>query len=349
MWRIFSFMTIGFVLLPLQSAISLSIPIVSTNEAVFDDSNFSVTLSGTVNANGLPTTTWFEYGTASSTYNYTTSAQSLEGSSDTIISDNLMIYTLPYTTGDIYTYYYRIAAQNSVGIAYGNEKSFQTGFHGDPGPTPSPTLSTTPTPPYHVDTFIAGKVIDALFNISIPNALVMTDVGGYIVTTDSNGYYIISGLSVIAGETEAYILTAQADGYYPSGPQLVTLSENGINGKTDFELFPIQTTPTSTPTPEECLAESLEVSQKRLVIKRGKSKEITVILRGENCSVEGESIVANVSSIGFGRVSLSETSAVTNNEGEAVFSITAEKLGKSRIIFEAGNLKKSIIIKITRQ
>lgn len=211
-----------------------------------------------------------------------------------------------------------------------------------------PTVSTTPTPTYHVDTFITGKVIDALFNIPIPNALVKTDIGGYVVTTDSNGYYMISELSVMAGETADYILTAQADGYYPSGPQLVTLSENGTNGKTDFELFPIQTTPISTPTPEECLAESLEISQKRLVIKRGRSKEIIAILRGENCSVEGESVVANTSRIGFGRVSLSETSVVTNNEGKAVFSITAKKLGKSRIIFEAGSLKKSIIIKIIR-
>lgn len=212
----------------------------------------------------------------------------------------------------------------------------------------TPIVSTTPTPTYHVDISITGKVTDALLNVPIPNALVQTDVGGYTATTDSNGYYIILGLSVMAGETEDYILTAQVDGYFPSGPQLVTISENGINGKTDFELLPVQTTPVSTPTPEECLAKSLKVSKKRLVIKRGKSKEIITVLKGENCNVEGENIVASVGRVGFGRVSLSETSAVTNNEGKAVFSIIAKKPGKSRIIFKAGNLKKSVVVKIPR-
>ncbi len=210
-----------------------------------------------------------------------------------------------------------------------------------------PTVSITPTP-IHIDASITGKVTDALFSIPIPNALVKTDVGGYVAITDSNGYYIISDLSIMAGETADYILTAQADGYFSSGPQLVTISENGINGKTDFELLPVQASPVSTPTPEECLAKSLKISKKRLVIKRGKSKEIIAVLKGENCGVKGENIIANVNRIGFGRVSLSEASAVTDNEGKAVFLITAKRPGKSKIIFRAGNLKKSVIVKITR-
>jgi len=43
-------------------------PTVVTGEANYNYSNSSVTLTGTVNAHGLPTTAWFEYGTASTVY-----------------------------------------------------------------------------------------------------------------------------------------------------------------------------------------------------------------------------------------------------------------------------------------
>ncbi len=46
----------------------------------------SVTLNGTVNANGLSTTAWFEYGTTSGSYSITLSTQSVSVSGDTAVS-----------------------------------------------------------------------------------------------------------------------------------------------------------------------------------------------------------------------------------------------------------------------
>lgn len=215
--------------------------------------------------------------------------------------------------------------------------------------TVTPTVSTTPTPIGHMDFSIYGKVTDALSNDPIPNALVQTDVGGYITTTDFDGYYIISGLSVNFGETVTYTLVAQAEGYYPSVPQLVTATFDGVSGETDFELFPIQTTPTPTSTPnEECLPESLKVSKKRLLLKKGETKEVVVVLEGENCFVEGEPIAVNVTRIGFGRASVSPSSNITDNKGKIIFAITAKKVGRSRITFKAGGLKQSMIVRVVR-
>jgi len=79
------------------------------------------TLTGTVNAMGLPTTAWFQYGTSSEHYSGTSSIQSIEnGSNDIPISDR--VSGLQAGT----TYYYRLAAQNSAGTTYGSEMAFNT-------------------------------------------------------------------------------------------------------------------------------------------------------------------------------------------------------------------------------
>lgn len=80
----------------------------------------SATLNGTVNANGLSTTVWFNYGISRGSYTGTSTTQSVSGLSDTSVS--IGISGLSLST----TYYYRIAAQNSAGTTYGNEISFTT-------------------------------------------------------------------------------------------------------------------------------------------------------------------------------------------------------------------------------
>ena len=80
----------------------------------------SATLNETVNANGLPTTVWFEYGLNSGSYGSKSATQSVNGSSDTTVS----ISITGLLSGK--TYYYRSVAQNSVGTTYGSERSFTT-------------------------------------------------------------------------------------------------------------------------------------------------------------------------------------------------------------------------------
>ena len=73
-----------------------------------------------MNANGLSTTAWFEYGTFSGSYASTSSTQSASGTNATTISINIS----GLSSGT--TYFYRIVAQNSAGTSYGSEKSFKT-------------------------------------------------------------------------------------------------------------------------------------------------------------------------------------------------------------------------------
>ncbi len=64
---------------------TLQAPMVVTGEATFDYSRYILTMTGTVNAQVLPTTVWFEYSTVSGSYSDTSTTQGVSGSSDTSI------------------------------------------------------------------------------------------------------------------------------------------------------------------------------------------------------------------------------------------------------------------------
>ncbi|HHT9144103.1 MAG TPA: hypothetical protein ACFYD4_00255 [Candidatus Wunengus sp. YC61] len=291
-------------------------PTVVTGEANYDYSNSSVTLTGTVNAHGLTTTAWFEYGTTSSIYNYVTSTQTVSESTDTSVGINLSMTDLPIRTGSPYTFFYRITAQNSVGISYGNEKSFRTLIHMDcPG------------------CYVTGSVTDATTGNSIKSATisgenitVFTEADGSYLWDDPEGYSVCWEI--------VYTLTASANGYL-SQTKSTSLSETDCSETLNFELQPI------------CEAEKITIFPHILKLKRGQSSEVTITLEGDNCVPEGNTVTATIGKAGSRRISISSASEVTDANGQAKFTITAkDKIGKARIIFKTGNLKKSILVKI---
>ena len=106
-------------------------------------------------------------------------------------------------------------------------------------------------------------------------------------------------------------------------------------------------TPTVTPTPL-CEVESVSVLPKRLILKRGKSHEVTVNLKGKNdCSTEGKIITATISKMGSKRISVMPTSQVTDENDTAEFIITAgNKVGNARVTFKADSQKISLTVKV---
>jgi len=91
------------------------------------------------------------------------------------------------------------------------------------------------------------------------------------------------------------------------------------------------------------------VLRKRLILKRGKSHEVTVNLKGKNdCSTEGKIITATISKMGSRRVSVIPTSQATDENGQAVFTITSVKIGTAKVILKADNTKKSVIVRVIK-
>jgi hypothetical protein len=101
----------------------LSAPYVQTLPATNISFN-SVQLNGSVNSNGCQTSYWFEYGISQSLGN-STAYQSVSSGNGTI-NVSSYISNLNYNGA----YYFRIVAQNSAGISYGNILSFYTNQQG---------------------------------------------------------------------------------------------------------------------------------------------------------------------------------------------------------------------------
>jgi hypothetical protein len=169
----------------LDSNLSASPPTVLTGYATNVKIN-SATLDGSVNANGLSTTVWFEYDTTSGSYNNTSSTQSVSGTNTTIVS--IDISGLSSET----TYYYRIVAQSSSGTSYGNERSFET------------TLDTTKSPLVTTDSATNVTSNAATLNGTV-NANGLETHAWFEYSTTSGTYSNVSSTQNVSGSSETTV------------------------------------------------------------------------------------------------------------------------------------------------
>jgi hypothetical protein len=307
---------------------------------VSDTTSNSATLNGKVgNYISLSLlTAWFQYGIEPGNYSGTSTTQIIRESGVTEVSIGIRDLS-PATT-----YYYRIVAQGSDNVEYrGNTKSFTT-----LSATETPAVSPTPTPFLTSNCHsVSGMVTDAVTGKGIENATILGGMG--ISYTDTHGLYSWHDPEELLCCGGTYTITASADGYL-SQSQSIEVEPN-IEGTLNFELQQITTpTPTSTVTPvPECETGSIAVFPKKMVLKRGKSGEVTVTLKGKNgCSTEGKIVEAAVSKTGIKRISITPESQETDENGEAKFIITARnKAGNAKVTFREGILKKSFIVKVT--
>lgn len=110
-------------------------PLVYTS-SVFNATQNSATLNGSVNPNNASTNYWFEYGTTQN-LGYQTATQYLSaGSYSQTVS--LPVYNLNSNT----SYYYRVVAQNSYGTSQGSILNFYTSNQGGGGNGQAPYATT---------------------------------------------------------------------------------------------------------------------------------------------------------------------------------------------------------------
>ena len=110
-------------------------------------------------------------------------------------------------------------------------------------------------------------------------------------------------------------------------------------------------TPPAIPTPTPvCETSSLAVSPATLTLNRKTSGNVTVTVTGNgNCPVEGETVTASIGASGKKRVSVSPVSQTTNENGQAIFTLTAKKkTGKARITFQAAGQTKLMTVMIKK-
>ena len=152
---------------------------------------------------------------------------------------------------------------------------------------------------------------------------------------------VSSSIDSLSAATTYYYRIAAYDGY----PGYTT--DTAYGEEKFFVTLTETSSPTVTPTPV-CEVASVSVLPKRLILKRGKSHEVTVNLKGKNdCSTEGKIITATISKMGSKRVSVMPTSQVTDENDTAGFIITARnKVGNARVTFKADSQKISLTVKV---
>jgi hypothetical protein len=108
-------------------------------------------------------------------------------------------------------------------------------------------------------------------------------------------------------------------------------------------------TPPATPTPGVCNAGLITVSPRKLKLKKKERDDVVVTLNGEgDCPVEGETVKARITN-GKRFITVSPASAITNDEGQAEFTITAlKKTGDAKVKLQSGNVKTILKVKVVK-
>ena len=96
-----------------------------------------------------------------------------------------------------------------------------------------------------------------------------------------------------------------------------------------------------------CEAKTISVSPAKPEIKVGKSKAVVVTVKGAgDCLAEGATVKVKVDKSGAKKVSVSEESVSTDENGEATFTLTGVKKGKAKITFSVNSLEEKITVKV---
>ena len=130
--------------------------------------------------------------------------------------------------------------------------------------------------------------------------------------------------------------TNQGDYIYTTTRQISTVAGTSTTTPT---ATPIETTtptatPVATPTTSACEPEDITLDAKKLNLKLGEIKTVTVTVSGaDDCESEGATVTAAIKT-GKDRVTINATTATTDTNGQATFIITAgQKKGNSRVEF----------------
>jgi len=208
----------------------------------------------------------------------------------------------------------------SVSISFGSSSTAKHGFE----------LSALDTNNNHVGTFSS---VDSNTQTSNGDYIKHTSAGSsqsgnaswnvqWTAPTDGQGVVIFYA----AGNEANGDGTNQSDYIYTTTAQSSTVAATPTTTPT--------ATPLATPTTSACEPEAITLDTKKLNLKLGEGKTVTVTVNGsDDCESEGATVTAAVKT-GKNRVTIDATTATTDANGQATFTITArQRKGNSKVVF----------------
>jgi len=187
------------VITSLTTAAPNSPPTVTTSAAT-SVTITGATLNGTVLPNELATTGWFEWGTDSNLVTYTSTASQSLGSGKTSVP---ITATLSLSAGT--TYYFRVAATNSVGTSKGSILTFNTVAQPPTVTTAAATSLTTNSATLNGNVNPNGLATTAFFEYGTDNTMgVITTTTSQNMGSGTTGQSLTAPISSLSPATRYY-------------------------------------------------------------------------------------------------------------------------------------------------
>ncbi len=169
--------------------------------------------------------------------------------------------------------------------------------------------------------------------------------GPLFTSTEGKGVLPVVSINPLpANEALTSVGTAPNDGFFTPAQYRGAFSatDNWMVGWTAADAYGMIGTGS-----EGCDPELISLSEKRLKISKGDSDDVTVTVLGkDDCPSEGVTIEARINEKGKKRIEISSDSEETDENGEAVFTITGKKKGNAKVTFEADGMKTVLKVKV---
>ncbi len=207
----------------------------------------------------------------------------------------------------------------SVSVSFGNSSTAKHGFE----------LSALDTNNNHVGTFSSVEG-DGNTQTNNGDYIKHTSAGTGNASWNVNWTAPADGQGVVtfyaAGNEANGDGTNQGDYIYTTTAQSTTTAATPTTTPT--------ATPIATPTTSACEPEAIALDTKKLNLKLGEGKTVTVTVRGsDDCKSEGATVTAAVKT-GKNRATVTPATATTDENGQATFTITAgQKKGNAKVVF----------------
>ena len=219
----------------------------------------------------------------------------------------------------------------SISISFSDSKTLKHGFE----------LSALDTKSNHVGAFSS---VDSKTQTKNGDYIKHTSAGSSQSGNASWNVQWTAPTSEVQDSVTFYAAGNEANGDFTNkGDYIYTTTEqiSAVAGTstTTPTATPIETTtptatPVATPTTSACEPEDITLDTKKLNLKFGEIKTVTVTVSGAgDCESEGATVTVAIKT-GKNRVSINATTATTDTNGQATFIITAgQKKGNSRVEF----------------
>jgi len=219
---------------------------------------------------------------------------------------------------------YTLGETLSISISFGNSSTLKHGFELSALDASNTSVGTFTNVDSNTQVSSAANGINYIKHTSAGSSQSVNASWNVNWTAPADGQGVVTFYA--AGNEANGDGTNQSDYIYTTTAQSSTVAATPTTTPT--------ATPVATPTTSACEPEAITLDTKKLNLKLGEGKTVTVTVSGsDDCESEGATVTAVVKT-GKNRATVNPATATSDENGQATFTITAgQKKGNSKVVF----------------